>query len=202
MKKIATTALLATSLFTGTTQASIDDVSVSANVTGVSKYIWRGYDLNDNFTIQGGFDLSYNGFYAGVWGGDDQSSGNEIDLYAGYGFNMTDNLAFEIGYLQYRYEETDSTLDEWHVTGTWYGVGLTFHDGESGYQYAELNYSLNLTDKLSAALHAGYEKTGEKYYDLMTTLSYAINSNYTVFLALSEKEDFDTEFAFGITGTF
>ena len=44
------------------------DIEVSANIALTSNYIWRGMTQSDDSpAVQGGFDLGYKGFYAGVW---------------------------------------------------------------------------------------------------------------------------------------
>ncbi|MBD3808147.1 MAG: hypothetical protein IE880_05460, partial [Epsilonproteobacteria bacterium] len=41
----------------------------SANMAFTSNYVWRGLTQTDNSpAIQGGIDIGYKGFYAGVWG--------------------------------------------------------------------------------------------------------------------------------------
>ena len=82
------------------------EIGVSANVAMTSNYVWRGMSqtLNSPAT-QGGFDLDYNGLYAGVWGSNvnfgDKSS-MEADLYLGYAGEVA-GIGYDIGAIQYAY---------------------------------------------------------------------------------------------------
>lgn len=98
-------ALLATTAVVS--NASASDVELSANVAMTSNYVWRGMTQSDNApAIQGGFDASYGGLYAGVWGSnvDFNSDDNsiEVDLYAGYAGEIS-GLSYDLNYCQYAY---------------------------------------------------------------------------------------------------
>jgi len=84
------------------------DLSISANVAAVSNYVWRGMtQTNDSPAIQGGFDLGYKGFYAGVWGsnvdfGATSTTSMEADIYVGYSAEMG-VFSYDIGAIEYMY---------------------------------------------------------------------------------------------------
>ena len=42
--------------------------SVNAYTEGVSKYLWRGWNLHDNFAVQPGLELGIGNGAIGVWG--------------------------------------------------------------------------------------------------------------------------------------
>ena len=106
--------LIASLLIAGVSTLNADflsEVETSANVALTSNYVWRGMTQTANdMALQGGFDISYKGLYAGVWGsnvdfGSDASL--EIDLYVGYA-NSIDAFSYDINYSQYTYPgETD-----------------------------------------------------------------------------------------------
>jgi hypothetical protein len=83
-------------LFSGFSFAQSLEINPGADV--VSRYIWRGLNVNDAINIQPALSLSVSGFSAGFWGSysfSDKSTGNEfdqeIDTWIGYEF------AFENG---------------------------------------------------------------------------------------------------------
>jgi uncharacterized protein (TIGR02001 family) len=84
-------------------------VSLSANLSLVSDYRFRGISLSDEDpAIQGGIDASLGGFYVGTWASSIEQVGNaetEIDLYGGYGGDITDGLSYDVGFLYYTYPE-------------------------------------------------------------------------------------------------
>ena len=87
------------------------DLEVSANVALTSNYVWRGMTQSRNSpAVQGGFDLSYKGFYTGVWGSNinfDSKASVEIDAYLGYAGEIG-KFSYDVGYCQYMYpNETD-----------------------------------------------------------------------------------------------
>ncbi len=120
--------------------------SVSANVSFVSDYIWRGMTQSDGPAIQGGFDYaSDGGFYAGIWGSNvnfNDGAGSELDYYFGYGFDMG-GFGVDIGYLAYDYPDNDSDLDfeEIYVGLSMGDLGLLYASGIDGApDYMEVSY--------------------------------------------------------------
>jgi|TARA_R110000824_G_scaffold310209_1_gene497505 uncharacterized protein (TIGR02001 family) len=93
--------------------------SVTTGVGYSSDYIWRGQSqsngsgsLNADITVD-----STNGFYASAWisqvdFGDDTAS-FEYDLFGGFAFSASDNLSFDVGVIQYRYDyKSIETVEE------------------------------------------------------------------------------------------
>ena len=66
----------------------IAQVSVSGGADFVSRYLWRGLELESTFSIQPGLTLSSGDFEIGFWGSypftNTQSGSEELDLYLGY----------------------------------------------------------------------------------------------------------------------
>lgn len=80
-------------------------LSVTVDVTYVSDYVFRGVQLGDA-SVQPSIEASYGDFYAGVWHTSELSSNDgttETDLYAGYGFAVTDIVSLDVGVTQYTY---------------------------------------------------------------------------------------------------
>ncbi|MEL0102343.1 MAG: TorF family putative porin [Gammaproteobacteria bacterium] len=113
------------------TSASISqaetEISYSANIGFMSDYMYRGIHQSSS-SAMGGLDLEYGGFYLGTWWADLQEDGwvtgshrgFEYDVYAGYGFDITDAISASIGYTIYRYTDKganafDDDYDEVNV---------------------------------------------------------------------------------------
>ena len=106
MKMIKLSLLAALAATVMMAEDATSDLGVSANMAMTSNYVWRGMTQSaDSAAIQGGFDLEYKGFYAGVWGsnvnfGSDVSL--EADVYLGFS-NEVSGLSYDVGFIQYAY---------------------------------------------------------------------------------------------------
>jgi len=110
--------------------AAVEAPSLSTTVTAcfVSKYIWRGQVLNDDYAFQPSVGLSYGGLSASLWGNLDMTdyqnnSGEftEYDWTIGYAdkFSGIDILQYSVGVIYYDFPS--STLNTTEVYG---GLGL------------------------------------------------------------------------------
>lgn len=105
---------LAAGLATLAAPASAADPEFSANVGVVSDYVFRGVSqTSENAALQGGVDMTYGSFYAGVWGsnvdfGDD--TGAEVDLYGGYRTEAA-GYALDFGVVGYLYPKEPDGAD-------------------------------------------------------------------------------------------
>ncbi|WP_028766574.1 MULTISPECIES: TorF family putative porin [Shewanella] len=198
---IKTSALLLSSLVAVSAQAAVE-----ANIGATSNYLWRGVSQTDDaVAIQGGIDYSHeSGFYAGTWAsnvdfGDDTSY--EVDFYAGFGGNFTDDFGYDINYLYYAYPDADASVDFSEVTAalSWKWLSVSYshvvHAGDdvasepldnSDMGYAQANLSYPLSDTLSIDAHYGYS-TGDVITAWYDTDSY---SDYS--LALSKDTELGT----------
>lgn len=205
--------------------------AVSGNLGGTSNYLWRGVtQTQDAVAIQGGIDYSHDsGFYAGSWAsnvdfGNDTSY--ELDLYAGYGGNITEDFSYDIGYLYYAYPDAESDIDfgELHAALTWkwieVGYSRVVNAGDDlttapfdnkDMSYLETTISVPLTEKLSVSVHYGYS-TGDvvesgfsvdNYADFNVTLS-ADTSMGTVSFMVSDTDlpDDDAKLVLGYSYGF
>jgi uncharacterized protein (TIGR02001 family) len=85
--------------------------SVTTDFTYASKYIFRGVDrAPDSDSFQGSVEVGVKDFYVGVWTNQPitKNLDNEIDLYAGYKWTLTDNLTAEVVGTYYWYPEAGS----------------------------------------------------------------------------------------------
>ena len=132
---------------------------VSANVGITSDYIWRGMTQSDGISVSGGFDYeSDGGFYAGVWGANnnwgysiddagvlaDYGSGNEFDVYFGYATEVS-GIGVDLGYVSFKYPGISAYDFEELVLGLSMGdFGITYANAtNSGFtDYLEFSYSI------------------------------------------------------------
>ncbi len=80
-------------------------LSVTVDVSYVSDYVFRGDKLADA-SIQPSIEAAYGNAYAGVWYSDaisNKATDSEADLYAGYGFALTETLSLDVGATRYTY---------------------------------------------------------------------------------------------------
>jgi uncharacterized protein (TIGR02001 family) len=102
--------------------AQAGDLSVSADVTFASKYIFRGLQFADN-SLQPSVEITQDTFYAGIWANqplENRSSLNledEIDFYVGFTPKLSDTVSLDLGATHYYYtgasgrQETDNTTE-------------------------------------------------------------------------------------------
>jgi uncharacterized protein (TIGR02001 family) len=92
----------------------------SANLGYASEYHYRGI-FQKNSSASGGVDFEAGGFYAGTWAAD-VGDGLEVDLYAGYGFDIGESVSLSIGATGYYYTgDFDDTYQEINL-----GAGFGF----------------------------------------------------------------------------
>ncbi len=91
---------------TGVAGLSAQELSVSTTFGWESEYIFRGAKLADEIYTPS-VDLTYGGAYVGIWAAlpVDGAFENEIDFYAGYGFQASELLSLDFGATYYTYPE-------------------------------------------------------------------------------------------------
>lgn len=160
---------------------------VSANVAYTTDYRFRGISQTDrDFAIQGGFDYAMNsGFYLGTWASNvdnfapsvvDGSNGaqTEVDLYGGYGYNITDTVALDINALFYYYPGASQAGDQKDINYVEYTPGISytgknmsasfsvsyspdFYAGSGHAFYYNTQFAFPLESWLTLDAHAGYQ---------------------------------------------
>jgi len=110
-KPIATTAL--TLLTLGSTASYAE---VTANAAATSNYLWRGQEqTGGDAAVSGGIDyVNESGFYAGTWVSNASWADEmtyELDLYAGFGGDINENISYDVGYIYYAYPDAASGAD-------------------------------------------------------------------------------------------
>jgi uncharacterized protein (TIGR02001 family) len=123
MKKTLVSSAVTGALMIGAAGFSTAKAELEFNAGVFSDYILWGTSASDsNAVVQGGVDYGHeSGFYLGTWIstlGDSSSAipGQEVDLYAGYGFGYGD-VEFDVSYVYYYYPAIDDA-DYGDIIGT------------------------------------------------------------------------------------
>ena len=76
------------------------DLSLDLGADVVSRYIWRGTNVNDQVNIQPALTLSVSGFQAGFWGSyaisnnsDNNTFNQELDTWVGYTYSLENGMS-------------------------------------------------------------------------------------------------------------
>ncbi|MGE9292375.1 MAG: TorF family putative porin [Puniceicoccales bacterium] len=122
MKKlIATLAIvgaMGTSGLFAQTGDSIEDLSITSSFAYESQYVFRGVKLEyDSFqpSLEFGFPVVGGDLYAGIWTNlpitnkGPMGNDNEIDIYAGYAYPITDMVTLDAGFIYYWYANAPAT---------------------------------------------------------------------------------------------
>ncbi|GLQ20748.1 TorF family putative porin [Algimonas porphyrae] len=118
MKKsiIAASAICTASLFASAPAYAQDsDVSVSVSIDYVTEYVFRGVSFEDE-AIQPGVELGFGNFTLGTWastglGSDSLADTDEIDVYAGYSFPLSDLVSGSVGATWYHFPDGTDTYE-------------------------------------------------------------------------------------------
>lgn len=183
-KTLISTAVALATLPLGASIASAEDLPISANISIVSDYAFRGISQTDQRpALQGGFDYEHDsGFYAGLWASNvswlsDAGASNslEIDVYAGYA-NEIGPFGYDVGLLQYYYPgsyggdykasgaKKPHTLEA-YISLSWEFMYLSYShsltnlfgfDKSKGSEYYVLGASYEVMEGLTADAHYGY----------------------------------------------
>jgi len=132
MKKLllGTASLMAA--VTAAMPAQAGDVSVSTSIDYVSEYVFRGVSFARG-AVQPGISISKDNFTVGVWtsaaiGEASVVAGDEIDVYASYGFNVSDTISASVGATIYHFPDVPGSLFDFGGASTLeFNGGLSFN---------------------------------------------------------------------------
>jgi uncharacterized protein (TIGR02001 family) len=191
MKKLLTAVVV--SAIAGS--AIAQDLSLSADMTYTSKYVFRGVKVTEQ-SIQPSVELSTGDFYAGVWSNQPIKSGedNEFDFYAGFGIPVNETIKLDVGATYYYYPDSDSgaTFEPYiGVTGEIMGLsaGLYLYrdiDVKAWTTQGNLGYSFPIEAAgVSLDLGAYYgnvdgRNESYRYYGVDLSVPFQINENAVV----------------------
>ncbi len=96
-----------------TAAAPAQGQSLSVGADLVSRYVWRGYDFGESFSVQPALTFSAGGFEVGAWGSysisADGASANENDLWAAYTVSTASGFSVTAGLSDYYFPDPDAT---------------------------------------------------------------------------------------------
>jgi len=203
MSLVAALLVASTSVFAG----EKSELGISANMAMTSNYTWRGMTQSDNSpATQGGIDLDYKGFYAGVWGsnvnfGSDVSM--EADLYLGYS-NELGAFSYDVGFIEYMYPNDTEALnfgeayiglgydfDVLAVSAT-YSAGVSTDDSEPT-DNIEMGVSVPLPQEIGLDLTYGmYDEVGD-YYSVALGKSFGKFDLSLAYVGFTHDTDSDSD---------
>jgi uncharacterized protein (TIGR02001 family) len=114
MKKTLVIGLAA--LVAGTVAQAAGELSVSADVTFASKYVFRGIQYGDN-SLQPSVEFTIDEIYAGIWAQQplenrgSEGWGDEVDFYLGFTPKLSDTVSLDLGATHYYYPNGDPTTE-------------------------------------------------------------------------------------------
>ena len=199
-KTTASLLVLAAAMAATPAAAQDADVSVSVTVDYVSEYVFRGVSFESE-AVQPGVEVAVGNFAAGVWastglGGDSIADSDEIDFYAGYGWDLSDTVNLGVGATWYHFPDGGDTFEGYVGLGfdtplapavtAYYDVELEAFTLEGG-----IGHSVPTGDKTSLDLGAvgGFVTAdGPGDYEWITAsaaLSYAVSDSGSVYAGVN-----------------
>ena len=150
-------------------------IEISADTAVYSKYMWRGFKLDDDPVMQPGLYISGYGFAASIWGSfdidaDDTVNSDEVDYSLDYTYSF-DMLSLSVGHTYYDFPAADTKSTEFYIgvsLDTLLSPSLTwYHDyadedsggGDGDYVLLGIGHSFELGDSpvtLDLGASAGY----------------------------------------------
>jgi hypothetical protein len=168
-------------VFICTTQLeALEDLEFSTDLSLYSKYIWRGFKLDNDPVFQSGLYISGYGFNFSIWGSadfksDDSLNSDEMDYSLSYIYNLEDifNMPIYIsaGYTYYDFPPGDTNSQELFLglnLDNLFSPSLTwYHDfedesqggGKGDYIVVEISRSIEIDNSpitVDLSGHAGY----------------------------------------------
>ncbi|GAB3392893.1 TorF family putative porin [Azotobacter armeniacus] len=198
-----------------TVDTAIGQFEVSANATLASEYIFRGISqTKGDPAIQGGLDVVHeSGLYVGIWASnvdfEFSDAPVEYNYYAGYGGNITETLAFDVGWLKYDYpgddlKDADLNYSEFYGNLSAYGfkVGINYSDdvsSDNNVVYTYIGYERGLPYGMGLAMRFGkYDFKDDTFFKDGATKGE--DSYFDWYLALT-KEYLGLQFGLAYTQT-
>lgn len=146
MKKLLLGSTLIAASCAFATSASAGDVSVSTTIDYTTDYVFRGVSLAES-AIQPGVEVSFGDAYVGAWastGIGDASvvAADELDVYAGYGFELGGDLSADVGVTYYHYPQLGGFFDEGDAGTIEVYTGLSYDTALSPSIYGYYDFTL------------------------------------------------------------
>lgn len=124
--------------------------SVGFGADFMSRYVWRGYDFGDSFSVQPGLTLSAGNFELGTWAaysvGAEGASANEHDIYATYSIGLGSSASLDITLTDYYFPNGEGESGAW----------LNLDGNGAGAHWIELVGSLTFPEAFPVTLSAAF----------------------------------------------
>lgn len=148
--------IMGSTAFMAASPAVAFDPSLSSSVGISNMYLFRGLNLSGGSAhITGSLDVdSGMGLYAGAWAASgDDALGQEVDLYAGYATDITDDISVDAGVVNLTYPNQSyatspdlfGDLTEAYLGVSAFGASVNYVDtiaGLPGYTYISAGYGV------------------------------------------------------------
>ena len=190
-------------------------VEVAYNLGLVTDYRYRGISQTRlQPALQGGADLTYGAWYAGVWASnvkwikDGGGKGNaEIDLYGGYKYALTSDVTLDLGVLAYQYPSNQLTTSA-NTTELYVGAAsgpysakysqatsnLFGFANSKGSNYLEFNIDYELVKGTNFVGHLGRQNVknnvGASYTDYKVGVTHEILGGKLAASVIGANEDY------------
>lgn len=187
-----------------------EDVSVSVSTDYVTEYVFRGVTLAGE-AFQPGAEISVGNFTAGIWasvavGEESAFFGDEIDIYAGYAFDVSETISADVGLTLYHYPQLGGLFDiganDASTLEVYGGLSIDAPLAPSVTAYYDFNfeaftlegsaeYSVPVGEKTSfdmgttAGLVTVSGSGDYQYGSLSGALSYGFNDNTSVYVGIN-----------------
>lgn len=153
-----------------------EGVSGTVSVDYVSEYVFRGVSYQRG-AVQPGIELGKGGFTIGVWssvamGETSAASIDELDVYGGYSWDVSDTISAGVGFTVYHFPDTPGGLFD-------FGGASTF----------EINAGLDFDTVLAPSIYGYYD------FDLE---AFTVEGGLSQSFELAEKTSLDL----GVTAAF
>ncbi len=187
------------------------DWTVTADV--VSEYVFRGTTLGSEST-QLGLQADYNNFYVGTWtsnafGEESLLSTDELDIYAGYGFDLPYGFTGDVGGTIYHYPQLGDLFDFGDDLGSPISLPVTNDDASTFELFAGATYDHALSPTVYAyydTLLQSFTLEGTTAYTYPLTPSFNLDLNGTLgYVSLDNATNFSggdnfTSYIYGALG--
>lgn len=155
------------------------DASLGADF--VSRYVWRGTDFGQSFSVQPALTIGGSGFEIGAWGSysvaADGAGSNELDLWAGYTFETESSGSFSVAVTDYYFPYPGAAEDGMDF--------FNYKDDGEGAHWIEPAVSYTGPDAFPISLFAGMMVHNDPDHSLYAEVGYPIEFDGDITLDLS-----------------
>ncbi len=224
MKRQISISVLALICLTAPMPAIAGDLSVSTSIDYATEYVFRGVSYQRG-AIQPGIEAAYGNWTLGVWSsqalGETSSAAiDEIDVYGGYGWDLSDTISASAGFTVYHFPDTPGGLFDFGGASTFeINGGLSFDttlapsltayydfDLEAFTLEGSLSHSVPVTENTSLDLglvgaFVTADGPGDYEYGLVSAaLSYALSENVSAYIGANYSLSSEDTLRFKVDG--